>query len=106
MAERPDQGDHVLRQHALPVGIHLRRATGITITAQIRRHRVVTGLGQYRQLVAPGGPTFRKAMQTQHQRVSRFPGLRHEKIQTIGSQLPLTHKCHTHSSRFRFSRSP
>ena len=48
MPQCPDKGDNVLHQHALTVTIRLHRATGVTVTAQIRRHRVVTGLGQYR----------------------------------------------------------
>ena len=94
MTQRLDQRNHVLDQHTLTIGIHVRRPPGVTVTPQVQGHRVVTGLDLRatgaRKPNIPGKPCRHNT-----NGFSGSPASATRKIQTIGGKLPLTYKCHT-----------
>src|ERR1700678_3158286 len=85
LAERADQpgrvgggGDQVIAP---------RRLVAAAIAAQIDRYRPVAGLGQRDELVPPGPPELREAVQEQHERP--LAHARHVEARTVRGHRPV-----------------
>src|SRR3990167_5467724 len=99
IAERIYEADDILADFDLIVGLDLARLVGLAITTHVRRDHMIAGLGDRIELVAPGIPGFRKAMQKQDKRT--FPGFCNIEFDPVCSDPALLHSRPIHSAATR-----
>jgi hypothetical protein len=75
--------DYVGREGVQVVSAHVTRCVARVVPAHVGHDDVIAGLRERRDLLAPGPPEFRKAMQEDKQRVSRISRLHHMKPDAI-----------------------
>ena len=80
--EGSEQADHVADQVQHRIRRDVLRGVGLAVAALVRRNRVVPGFGERRQLVAPGIPALREAVEQDDK--GTLPRLHDVHVDTVG----------------------
>jgi hypothetical protein len=98
--ERGQQPDYVANQLHHSISGYVLRGFGLSVTALIRGDDVEAGIGECDELVAPRIPTFREAMEQDHERT--LSGLGNVHLDAVGFDLAVrdfSHLCKVNQFR-------